>query len=186
MTTMPRFVTLLSAAVLFAFAGRAHAADEAAKGAPLRILLSEVQSSGPGGQQYCMLVFEDHQFHAEHARRKMGKDVERKVFLGQVSDAEWKSLVGIIDAKDFRGLNVRPGPPPIVVSDPHPYAISVARDDGFQSMEFLTRDAMKPYDPQLKPLLQWWKALREQHLTESQSPADSRCALTNSAAVVAN
>jgi len=53
-------------------------------------------------------------------------------------------------------------------------------------MEFLDNKSRKPYEEQLKPLLQWWKAFRGSRLTESTVPADPRCALDSSHAVFSN
>jgi hypothetical protein len=67
-----------------------------------------------------------------------------------------------------------------VVNDPHPYTISVSRQSGFQNMEFLTKESLKPYESRLKPLLQWWKSSRNLRLEESNAAAaDSRCSLSD-------
>ena len=55
-----------------------------------------------------------------------------------MSDADWNSLTAIINSNEFRDLKVPPTVPPPVMQDTHPYTISVARDKGFQNMEFLT------------------------------------------------
>jgi len=73
--------------------------------------------------------------------------------------------------------------PPPVMQDTHPYTISVARNNNFQNMEFLDAKSLKPYEPQVKPLLQWWKAMRVRHMPESSSSADTRCALDKTHAV---
>ena len=103
-----------------------------------------------------MLVFDDRHFHYEKANRHLGKDLERKVYEGQLSDADWATLTGILDTKEFRELNVPPSTPPLVVQESHPYTISVAREDRFQNMEFLTKESLKPYEGQIRPLLKWW------------------------------
>ena len=160
--------------------------NEAAKAAALRLLLSEVQPGSMASEHYCMLVFDNHRFHAERAHRTRGKDQERKVYEGQLSDTDWNALSEIIDTKQFRELRVPPTPPALVVHDSHPYTISVARPSGFQNMEFLTKESLKPYESQVKPLLQWWKSSRGIRMPESEAPADSRCALTDPNAVFNN
>jgi len=40
-------------------------------------------------------------------------------------------------------------------------------------MEFMDDNSRKPYDVQLKPLLQWWKSTRNRHVAASEAPADS-------------
>ena len=154
--------------------------NEPTKGAALRLLLSEVQPGALGSEQYCMLVFDDHHFHTEKAHRIRGKDQDRKVYEGQLSDAEWNALTAIVDAKQFRELHVPPPGQALVVNDPHPYTISVSRQSGFQNMEFLTKENLKPYESRLKPLLQWWKSSRNLRLEESNAAAaDSRCSLSD-------
>ena len=160
--------------------------DKPEKGAALRLLLSEVQPGSLGSDQYCMLVFEDHHFHAEKAHRKRGKDEERKVYQGQLSDADWNALTTIIDARQFRELHVPPSMKSIVVQDSHPYTISVSRQDGFQNMEFLTKESLKPYESELKPLLQWWKSSRNSRMAESNTDADSRCSLSDAGGIFNN
>jgi hypothetical protein len=162
------------------------ASSETANGAALRLLLSEVQPGVLGTEHYCMLIFDDHHFHAERAHRKLGKDQERRVYAGQLSDSDWKALEAIIDAKKFRELQVPPSEPALVVREPHPYTISVARPGGFQNMEFLTKESLKPYESELKPLIRWWYTLRKASSTDSNAPVDDRCSLTDANGIFKN
>jgi hypothetical protein len=145
--------------------------------ASLKLFLNEVQPGSLVAPQYCTLVFNDHRFHTEKADIKLGKDVDRKVYEGQLSETDWNALVGIVDSPAFRDLKVPRTVPPLVMQDSHPYTISVARDNNFQNMEFLDSKGLKPYESQVKPLLQWWKSFRGQHTPESSAPPDSRCTL---------
>jgi len=173
--------------IVFAIALAANAGpNELAKTPPLRLLLSETQPGTMATEHYCMLVFADRSFHAEKANRKMGKDRIRKVYEGQLSEADWNALGAIIDSKEFRELRVPASPAPLVVENSHPYAISVARGKGFQNLEFLTDKSRKPYESQLKPLLQWWKSVRSVRMPESEAPPDSRCALDSSKGIFSN
>ena len=151
--------------------------------APLRLVLSEVQPGSMSSEQYCMLVFDDHRFHAEKAIRGNGQDRDRKVYEGILSDADWSALNGILDSDDFRKLNVKPGYVPLVVQRVHSFDISVRRETQFQNLEFMDDNSRKPYDAQLKPLLQWWKAARSRKMAVSEAPADKRCALDSSRGV---
>lgn len=154
-------------------------APETQKAAPLRLVLSEVQPGSMSSEQYCMLVFDDHRFHAEKAILSGGKDRERKIYEGNLSDADWNALNGILENDGLRKLNVRPGYVPPAMQDAHPITISVKRDTGFQNLEFLDGSSRKPYDAQLKPLLQWWKSVRARRMAGTEGPADSRCVLNN-------
>lgn len=149
----------------------------------LNLFLNEVQPGNMSAPQFCTLVYADHHFHSEKANIKHGKDVDRKVYEGQLSDADWNALIAIVDSKEFRDLNVPQTVPPLVMQDTHPYTISVARDQNFQNMEFLDAKSLKPYESQIKPLLKWWKAFRGQHTPESTAPADPHCALDSTHAV---
>jgi hypothetical protein len=163
------------------------ASREPAKPAPLRLLLSEVQPGSLASEQYCMLVFDDHRFHAETAHRSSGgRDQRRTVYEGQLSDGEWNALTAIVDSEKFRELRVPASTPALVIHEPHPYTISVARDKGFQNMEFLTKESLKPYEPEVKPLLRWWKSWRGTPMHEAEAPPDGRCSLTNENAVFSN
>jgi len=165
----------------------AHAgSSEPAKGAALRLKLSEVQPGTMATEQYCTLVFADHRFHAEKANRKLAQDRDRKVYEGQLSDADWTALEGILDSKQFRELKVPLTMPPLVVENSHPYTISVARENKFQNMEFIDNKSLKPYESQVKPLLQWWKSWRGTRLPESNASPDSRCILDKTHAVFSN
>src|SRR5437667_4301364 len=106
-------------------------------GAPIRLLLSEVQAGTMASEQYCTLVFANRHFHSEKATRKMGKDRDRKVYEGELSEADWNALGGILDNKGFRDLNVERTVSPLVIEDAHTYTISVARETKYQNMEFL-------------------------------------------------
>jgi hypothetical protein len=160
--------------------------DQAATGNVLRFMMSEVQPSLAGSEQYCMLVFDDHHFHVEKAHRARGKDRERKVYEGRLSDADWDTLTAIIDSQQFRELHVPPSEPILVVHDSHPYSIGVARQQGFQNMEFLTKESLKPYQSEMKPLLRWWKSARDVRTLESGAPVDSRCSLSDAGAIFNN
>lgn len=162
------------------------ASDQAAKRDTLHFLMSEVQVSVASSEQTCMLVFDDHRYHIEKANRARGRDRNRKVYEGQFSEADWNALNEILDAKQFRELRVPPSLPALVVQDSHPYTISVARQKGFQNMEFLTKESLKPYESELKPLLRWWKSARDVHTLESGADVDSRCSLTDADAIFNN
>jgi hypothetical protein len=92
-------------------------------------------------------------------------------------------LGGIIDSKEFRELNVPQAVPPLVIQDAHTFTISVARETKFQNMEFLNNKSRKPYESQLKPLLQWWKSFRGGRMIESKASPDGRCSLDDSHAI---
>jgi hypothetical protein len=128
-------------------------------------------------EQYCTLVFADHRFHSEKATRKLGKDRERKVYEGQLTDGDWNTLGEILESKDFRELDVPQGIPPLVIQDAHTITISVARDTKYQNMEFLDNKSRKPYESQLKPLLGWWKTFRGGHIVESKADPSPQCSL---------
>ena len=162
------------------------ASDRAAKSDTLRLLMSEVQPSMASSEQYCMLVFDDHRFHFEKAHRARGKDRDRKVYEGRLSDGDWNALNEILDAKQFRELRVPPSMPTLVVQNSHPYTISVARQKGFQNMEFLNKESLKPYQSELKPLLRWWKSARDARTSESNTDVDSRCSLNDADAIFNN
>jgi hypothetical protein len=157
--------------------------DEMAKGTAVRLILSEVQAGSMASEHYCTLVFEDRHFHYEKASRKMGEDKDRKVYEGELSQADWDALTGIVDSKEFRELNVPQGVPPLIIEDAHTFTISVARGSKFQNMEFLDNKSRKPYDSQLKPLLRWWKSVRHERMAESKVLPDARCSLDSKHAV---
>jgi hypothetical protein len=179
---MSRLMILLSCLLGIGLAANAGP-TEPAKSPDLRLMLSEVQPGTMATEQYCTLVFADRRFHAEKANRKKGKDRERKVYEGQLSETDWKALEEILDSKQFRELNVPPTLPPLVLPDLHVFTISVARENKFQNMEFLNNESRKPYESQLKPLLQWWKTQRSAQTSGSNAPPDSRCVLDNTHAV---
>jgi hypothetical protein len=175
-------------AVLCGFLGIGLAAavvgqNEISKNAAVRLQLNEVEVGSMASEQYCTVVFADRHFHSEKASRSRGKDRERKVYEGELSETDWNALGGIIDSDGFRALNVPQGVPPLVVQDTHSVTISVARGAKFQNMEFLDNKSRKPYDSQLKPLLQWWKSFRGERPAESKAGPDARCALDSTHAV---
>jgi len=152
---------------------------------PLRVFLNEIQPGVMSSPQYCLLVFDDHHFHTEKANIKDQRATDRKVSDGQLSDKDWSALVAIIDSEQFRDLNVPQSVPPSVMQDTHPYTIGIARGKNFQNMEFLDAKSMKLYEAEVKPLLQWWKAVRSKRMESKPSDSDSRCTLDNSHAIFA-
>jgi len=151
--------------------------DESAKGTAVQLLLSEVQAGSMASEQHCTLIFADRHFHYEKASRKMGQDRDRKVYEGELSQADWDALTGILDSKEFRELNVPQEVPPLIMEDVHTFTISVARGSKFQNMEFLDNKSRKPYESQLKPLLRWWKSFRGGRMVESKARPDEKCSL---------
>jgi hypothetical protein len=156
---------------------------QAPANAPLKIFLNEVQPGVMSSPQYCTLVFDNRRFHSEKADIKPGGDTGRKIYEGQLSDSDWNALIAVIDSPGFRDLKVPQTVPPLVMQDTHPYTISIARDKDFQNMEFLDNKSLKPYQSQVKPLLQWWKSFRGQRTPESSAWADTRCALDKTHAI---
>jgi hypothetical protein len=180
---MTKIVSICLFGLILGAAGTAAAQQPAP--APLKIFLNEVLPGVMSAPQYCTLIFDDHRFHSEKADIKHGRESDRKVFEGQLSENDWKALLAIIDNQNFRDLKVPQFVPPPVMQDTHPYTISVAREKNFQNMEFLTNQSLKPYEPQVKPLLSWWKNLRSQKSLQASGSPDSRCALDNAHAIVA-
>jgi hypothetical protein len=162
---------------------RAGSTQPANAAPAVRVMLSEVVAGSMASEQYCTLVFADRHFHSEKASRKTGKDRDRKVYEGNLSEADWNTLGAILDDKQFREINMPQGVTPLMVEDAHTYTISVARDAKFQNLEFLDNKSRKPYEAQLKPLLGWWKTFRGRRIAESNASPDSRCSLDSSHAV---
>jgi hypothetical protein len=176
---MTRLIAFLLVLGLTATTG----SGQAPTNAPLKMFLNEVQPGVMSAPQYCTLVFTNRRFHTEKADIKQGRDTDRKIYEGQLSDSDWNTLVAVIDSPGFRDLKVPQTVPPLVMQDTHPYTISVARDHNFQNMEFLDNKSLKPYESQVKPLLQWWKSFRGQRTPESSAHADARCALDKTHAI---
>lgn len=149
----------------------------------LKLFLNEIQPGVMSAPQYCTLVFADHHFHSEKADIKHGRDNDRKIYEGQLSDNDWNTLLAVIDSPSFRDLKVPQTVPPLVMQETHPYTISIARENNFQNMEFLDNKSLKPYEAQVKPLLQWWKSFRAQRPPESKAPPEAKCALDNTHAI---
>jgi len=158
----------------------AAGSGDVAKGPSLRLFFSEVQAGAMASEHFCALVFADRRFHYERASRSVGRDRDRKVYEGELTQTDWDALTGILDNKEFRDLNVPQGVPPVVIEDAHTVTISVARGNQFQNMEFLDNKSRKPYESQLKPLLRWWKSFRSTRMQESKAQPDARCSLDSS------
>jgi len=122
-----------------AFSGNSQARGEA----KLRLSLSEVQPGSMSSEHYCMLVFADHHFHAEKTNRSAGKDWEGRVYEGNLSDAEWNTLDGILESEGFRKLNVSPGYVPLAVQSAHFLAISLRREKEFQNKPMQARSVRR-------------------------------------------
>lgn len=175
---MTRHITILCGVLGIGLAAAAGP-SETAKGPAVRLQLNEVEAGTMATEHYCTLVFADRHFHSERASRKTGMDKDRKIYEGELSQADWDALAGILDSKEFQELNVPQGVPPLVIQDAHTFTISVARGSKFQNMEFLDNKSRKPYATQLKPLLQWWKSFRGSRMVESKAPPDAKCSLDN-------
>ncbi len=175
---MPRLQSILYLVLLSALTptlGQGQTAERLS----FQLFLSELRPGTMAIKQHCALVFPDHRFHLETASIKHGRDLDRKVYEGDLSEADWRALGAILDAKELKGLKVAPALTSPVMQDVHIFNISVARDGKFQNLEFLNDKSRKPYDSELKPLLQWWKSLNHRHIPESHAPPNRQCALSN-------
>jgi hypothetical protein len=150
---------------------------------PFQLLLSEVKPGGLATDHRCTVLYSDHAFHHEVASLHHGRELDRKVYEGRLSESDWNQITAILDRKDFRDLNVPKPMAKIVMTDSHIYTISVARGAQVQNMEFLNTKSMKPYESELDPLLDWWKSFSHRSMTKSQAAPSSLCALNNEGAV---
>jgi hypothetical protein len=135
---MTRLISILT--LVFGIGVASSAAGDHAKP---RLMLTESAPGTMSSLQYSLLVFPDRSFHAERATRKSGRDRDRNAYEGQLSESDWSSLTAILDAKDFREMNVLRSAAPLIVENSHPYTISVAREKSYQNVEFLTNESMK-------------------------------------------
>jgi hypothetical protein len=176
---MGHLALILSVVLGICLPARANSNEPKKTEAAVRLFLSEVQPGTMTSEQYCMLVFADRSFHAEKAILRLGKDRDRKVYEGTLSEKDWGTLDGILESDQLRKLQVRSSAVPPVVPDAHALSISVARENAFQNMDFVDNKSRKPYELQLKPLLEWWKTARRIRLVPSEAPPDHRCELDN-------
>jgi hypothetical protein len=175
---MPRLQWILPLILLSGLAPGMGLAQTAG-GLPFQLFLSEVRPGAMATEERCTLIFPDHRFHHETASIRHGRDLERKVYEGELPEDDWRAFSAILDSKELRDLNVpRPLPAP-VMQDVHILNISVAREGKFQNLEFLNDKGRKPYDSQLKPLLQWWKSFNHRPLPESHAAPNRQCSLNN-------
>jgi len=173
--TMLRFRSILRL-TLESWLIAAVALAQHSDGPAFRLVLTEVRPGNMATQLRCTLVLRDHHFHHETASITPNRDSERKVYEGELSDGEWSALNAILDGKSLRDLNVPRAFAPPVMQDVHILNISVGRESKFQNLEFLNDKSRKPYDSELKPLLQWWKSFNHRHMTESHAAPNSQCA----------
>lgn len=178
MSPLPAYFCALLMLSVFIFVS----SPEAATKQDLYLFMSEIQAGSMQSQQYCALVFEDHRFHYEKASRRHGRDLDRRIYEGELSETDWNTLFAALNTNEFRDLKVSGGVPPLVMQESHVFTISVARQGKFQSMEFLDNKSRKPYESQLKPLLQWWKSFRGEHMAGAEA-VDPRCSPDNAHAV---
>jgi hypothetical protein len=158
------------------------AAQQKAPVAKKPTLLARISQIKPGSvttDHRCVLILPDHRFHLERATRKRAKDLMRKVYEGEFSQAEWDQLMGVLAAPDLKALTVPSTRGVLVVEDMDLITIAIWRDPGYQSMEFLTKRDRAPYERTLKPLLEWWKGFAKQGLKESNAPVSPYCALSS-------
>jgi hypothetical protein len=139
--------------------------------------LSEVKYGSMAAEQRCVVVAPDRKFHFEHANRKQGRDLTRKVYEGELSPAEWDAFLRMIEAKDFRELKVQPQMRSPIVENLDLVQISAWRDKGYQNLEFLDKKARAPYEATLKPVLAWWKEFSSRKLNASSAAASKYCAM---------
>lgn len=147
-------------------------------GPPMLARISEVKPGALTADHRCVLILPDRRFHLERATRKRAKDLIRKVYEGEFSQAEWDQILAMLGDKDLKALSVPAARGVLVVEDMDLVTINIWRDPGYQTLEFLTKRDRAPYERTLKPLLGWWKDFARRGLSESKAPVDDSCALS--------
>ena len=73
--------------------------NEAAKAPALRLLLSEVQPGSMASEHYCMLVFDNHRFHAERAQSR-GKTRSGTTTKFDRTRVDWQAEIDLCACRD--------------------------------------------------------------------------------------
>src|SRR5579859_7839578 len=119
MSRLPAYFCALLMLALSEFVG----SPEAATNRDIFLFMSEIQAGSLQSQQYCALVFEDHRFHYEKASRRHGRDLDHKIYEGELSEADWNTLSAVLNANEFRDLKVSGAVPPLVMQEAHIFTI---------------------------------------------------------------
>jgi hypothetical protein len=162
---MRRAVTILVLLPLLLPAA-AQQKDPQKQGPPLLARISEVKPGVLTADHRCVLILP-----------KRAKDLTRKVYEGEFSQAEWDQVLAILGDKDLKALSVPATRGVLVVEDMDLLTVNIWRDPGYQTLEFLTKRDRAPYERTLKPLLSWWKDFAKRGLSESNARVDDSCAL---------
>jgi hypothetical protein len=141
-----------------------------------RVRLAEARSGVMGTNEMCALIYLDGHYHAERTYRKLDEPTEKEVFEGTIGAQEWQELNRLLEAPELKSLKSPVEPRRIMVENMHLVQVSIARQDGIQELRYETDASRKHAEATLKPLLEWWKALRSHYPAPAQEGKVTRCA----------
>jgi hypothetical protein len=124
----------------------------------------------------CLLVQPDGHYRRERTFQGMsGGTPYVDIYMDTLPDDSFKRLQAILDDADFQKINTPPSRGG-VIPNMDTFIVSVPREHGLQHMYFMTVNERRPYEKDLKPLMNWMKEVEKRKVRALKEKTSDNCA----------
>jgi hypothetical protein len=124
----------------------------------------------------CILVQPDGHYRRERTFQGMsGGTPYVDIYMDALPDDTFKRLQAILDDTDFQKIHTPPSRGG-VIPNMDTLIVSIPREHSLQNMYFMTVNERKPYEKDLKPLMNWMKEVEKRKVRALKEKTSDNCA----------
>ncbi|MFZ0284730.1 MAG: hypothetical protein WAL32_05825 [Terriglobales bacterium] len=124
----------------------------------------------------CILVQPDGHYRRERTFQGMsGGTPYVDIYVDTLPDDTYKRLQAILDNADFQKISTPPSRGG-VIQNMDTLIVSIPREHSMQNMYFMTANERRPYEKDLKPLMNWMKDVQKLKVHALKEKASDNCA----------
>jgi hypothetical protein len=124
----------------------------------------------------CILVQADGHYRRERTFQGMsGGTPYVDIYIDALPDDSFKRLQAILDEADFQKINTPPSRGG-VIPNMDTLIVSIPREHSLQNMYFMTANERRPYEKDLKPLMNWMKEVEKRKVRALKEKTSDNCA----------
>jgi hypothetical protein len=124
----------------------------------------------------CILVQPDGHYRRERTFQGMNAGTPYvDIYLDTLPDDSFKRLQAILDDPDFQKIDTPPSRGG-VIQNMDTLIVSIPREHSLQNMYFMTANERRPYERDLKPLMNWMKEVEKRKVRAIKEKTSDNCA----------
>ncbi|HTT22142.1 MAG TPA: hypothetical protein VMG82_24655 [Candidatus Sulfotelmatobacter sp.] len=131
-----------------------------------------------GMTRTCVLVYPDGKYHMERNFRGMtnsASNTDTKVVLDTLPEADYKALRAVLDDGEFVAIKTGELSQDKMGKEMDTLLVSVPREHEVQNIAFNNADERKPFEKDLKPLLNFLKNLQKRKAPVAKTEKSNNC-----------